>query len=61
MNLNIFPDLEVKSSGLSMKNNKKYVHKNPNPTEICGNVSDIFRGLWIQLSEVGEGYGYTLE
>lgn len=44
-----------------MKNNKKYVHKNPNPTEIRGNVSDIFRGLWIQLSEVGEGYGYTLE
>lgn len=44
-----------------MKNNKKYIHKNTNLTEMHGNVSDIFRGLWIQLSQVGEGYGYTLE
>lgn len=51
--------MEADSAGLSMKNNQKYVHENPSPTEIHGNVSDIFKGLWIQLSQVGEGYGYA--
>lgn len=54
MNLNIFLNTEVKSARLSMKNKKKYMHKNPDPTEIHGNVSDIFGGLWIQLSQLGE-------